>query len=230
MRSRIFICIVFIFAFWLTSANLTKAQGGNATVGSSPIIKKPATPPKKPAVKPPGSRPLPKPKTSSQSKSTAKIANKPKSTVKNKTTAKDNISPPVGGAGLGGESLRVGDNYIGSGLYNKWEQLGGESSVLGLPITNELEAGRSPQGTTGRYAEFRGGFVIWHSSGRLLDNTFSVDGCFFKLYKQVGGTGSFLGFPVVDAYAAGGGSRQDFEGGYMLWDSKTSVCQAYRNQ
>lgn len=230
MRGRICICILFIFACWLTSGHLTKAQGGNATVGSSPIIKKPAVLPKKPAVKPPNSRPLPKPKTSSQRKSTAKTANKPKSTVKNNTTAKDNISPPVGGAGLGGESLRVGDYYIGSGLYNKWEQLGGESSVLGLPTTNELEAGRSPQGTTGRYAEFRGGFVIWHSSGRLLDNTFSVDGCFFKLYKQVGGTGSFLGFPVVDAYAAGGGSRQDFEGGYMLWDSQTSVCQAYKNQ
>lgn len=55
MRSRMFICIVFMLACWLTSANSAKAQGGNATV-ASPTVKKPSTIPKKPAaVKPPSS-------------------------------------------------------------------------------------------------------------------------------------------------------------------------------
>ena len=133
-----------------------------------------------------------------------------------------------GGAGLGGESMKACDYFIGGGLYNKWIQMGGEKGVLGCAIMNEADAGKSPQGTTGRYAEFRGGLIVWHRVGPYRGTSFAVDGCFFNIYKSVGRTGSWLGFPIGDAFNITGGSRQDFEGGYMQWSSQTGRCQAYK--
>jgi hypothetical protein len=241
MRSRIFICIIFIFPCWLTSANLAKAQGEKATVGSSPVVKKPATPTKKTAPvktqsgsfssKTSAAKKTPqKKKTSSGSKSAAKTTDKPKSDDEIVITIQDNNSLP-GGAGLGGESMKACRYYLGSGLYDKWQQMGGESGRLGCPMMNEIEAGRSPQGTIGRMTQFSkddGGYIIWHGSGTYSGTSFEVSGCMFKLYSSIGGTGSWLGFPVKDGYVITTGARQDFEGGYILWDSKTYVCQAYR--
>lgn len=124
-------------------------------------------------------------------------------------------------------------NYqLGSDLYNKWKQMGGESGSLGCPIMNEAEVAPSPQGTTGRYTQFSkgdGGYIIRHESGRFSGTAFEVSGCMFKLYSSIGGTGSWLGFPIKDGYKTSAGARQDFEEGYILWDSKTSECRAYRN-
>ena len=120
---------------------------------------------------------------------------------------------------------------LGSGTYNKWMQLGGERGFLGCPIMHEAEAGRSPQGTTGRWVEFRGGdggYIIWHGSGRFAGRAFEVHGCIFKLYKSLVGTLSWLGFPISDEYAAPGGSRSDFEGGYVYWEANTRRCRAFR--
>jgi hypothetical protein len=119
---------------------------------------------------------------------------------------------------------------LGSGIYNKWIALGGQSSFLGCPIMNEAEAGMSPQGTTGRWVEFSGGdggFIIWHRMGPHAGASFEVHGCIFKLYKSLGGTGSWLGFPVSDEYDVPGGRRSDFEGGYILWNAQTFICQAH---
>ena len=118
---------------------------------------------------------------------------------------------------------------LGSGIYNKWLQTGGERGVLNCPIMNETDAARSTQGTTGRYAEFRGGdggYIIWHANGRLAGQSFVVRGCMFKSYKSAGGTRSWLGFPLGDEYRVQGGAKQDFEGGYILWNERTGECSA----
>src|SRR5687768_1056987 len=92
MRSQI--CVLFIFAIWLASANLAKAQGNDATV------KKTTTKPKKAAtVKPPSSsktnaaKQTPKSNNSS-SKSVAKTSNKTKAAAGDET----NESTVLGGA------------------------------------------------------------------------------------------------------------------------------------
>lgn len=85
MKSRIFICILFIFLFWLTSAHLTKAQGSDATV------KKPTTKPKKAATVKPQSSPKtttakqpPKSNNSSRRKSITGTSNKTESAASDK--------------------------------------------------------------------------------------------------------------------------------------------------
>jgi hypothetical protein len=122
---------------------------------------------------------------------------------------------------------------LGSGIYNKWMQMGGERGVLGCAIMNEAEAGRSPQGTTGRWVEFNGGdggYIVWHGSGRYAGKSFEVHGCIFRLYRSIGGSNSWLGFPISDEYDVPGGRRSDFEGGYVLWNAQTRRCEAFRNE
>ena len=117
-------------------------------------------------------------------------------------------------------------------IYDKWIQMGGENGRLKCPVENEREAPTSPQGTTGRWVRFSsgdGGYIIWHGSGPNAGKAFEVSGCMYKLYSSLGGTKSWLGFPVNDGHDISTGARQEFEAGYILWDSKTYVCQAHKN-
>ena len=47
-----------------------------------------------------------------------------------------------------------------------------------------------------------------------------MHGCAFKLYQSLGGTGSWLGFPISDEYDVPGGRRSDFENGFVFWDEQ----------
>ncbi|MGD9915577.1 MAG: PAN domain-containing protein, partial [Rhizobiaceae bacterium] len=129
-------------------------------------------------------------------------------------------SPPVAGS--------CGFN-LGSGILAKWLQTGGEAGFLGCPTGDEAEAGRSPAGTGGRYALFKGGVIVWHGTGQRAGAAYEVHGCIGSLYQGMNGTNSFLGFPVSDEYDTGGGRRSDFEGGYIVWNAATGVCNAHRN-
>lgn len=136
-----------------------------------------------------------------------------------------------GGGGGGGGNANACGFSIGSGIYNKWKQTGGETGFLGCARSNEAEAGRSPLGTTGRYAFFKGwadaGVIIWHGNGTRAGRAFEVHGAIGQLYQSLGGTGSWLGFPISDEYAVAGGRRSDFEGGYIFWDAKTGRAQTF---
>jgi uncharacterized protein with LGFP repeats len=120
---------------------------------------------------------------------------------------------------------------MATALYDKWIQMGGASGKLGCPIANDVDAPTSPQATTGRWAQFTnedGGYLIKHESGPRAGQVFEVTGCMYKLYSSQGGTKSWLGFPVGDGYTTAPGARQEFEGGYVVWDSKTYQCQAHK--
>ncbi len=147
-----------------------------------------------------------------------------KSTGKGQDKTTDKVS-------LGGEKFKACNYLVGSGIYSKWIELGGEQGKLGCPTMNETAAPSSPQGTTGRMTQFTkgdGGYLIWHESGRFSGTTFDVSGCMFILYSNLGGTSSWLGFPVSDGYQAAPGARQDFESGFVTWDSKTYQCKAVK--
>lgn len=130
------------------------------------------------------------------------------------------------------EILKACDYFLSSVIYDKWEQLGGKNGRLGCPTMNETETESSLKGTTGRMTRFSkgdGGFIVRHESGKFDGTAFAVSGCMFKLYADLGGTKSWLGFPIQDEFSNFAGARQDFENGYILWDSKTYNCQAYKN-
>jgi len=120
---------------------------------------------------------------------------------------------------------------LGGGILAKWQSLGGKNGVLGCPVGDEKEAARSPDGTSGRAAEFDGGdggIIIWHRDGRLAGRSFEVHGCIFRIYKSNGAGSSWLGYPVSDEYDIESGRRSDFERGFVRWDGATKKCRAYR--
>ena len=142
------------------------------------------------------------------------------------------IKSDNGGFSYNTETIKACNYFLGASLYEKWKQIGGENGNLGCPMMNETEAELSPQGTKGRMTQFAkgdGGYIIWHETGRFSGTSFEVSGCMFKIYASIGGTKSWLGFPIKDEFTTTSGARQDFEGGYIIWDSKTYNCQAHRN-
>jgi uncharacterized protein with LGFP repeats len=56
--------------------------------------------------------------------------------------------------------------------------------------------------------------------------SFEVHGCILQLYQSLGGTGSWLGFPIGDEYDVEGGRRGNFENGFIFWNAQTRVCHA----
>ncbi len=106
--------------------------------------------------------------------------------------------------------------WMGNGILGKWSDLGSGNSPLGIPIGDEGVAATSPFGTTGRVCEFEGGHIHWHGSGSRRDLAYETHGAIDSLYISMGGTASWLGFPISDQYtAATGYQRSDFEGGYI---------------
>src|ERR1044072_35381 len=129
-------------------------------------------------------------------------------------------------------STSVCGHSVSSQVYDKWMELGGEQGRFGCPMTNETEAPASAKGTTGRWIRFDkgdGGYLILHESGDYAGKAVEVSGCMYKLYSSLKGTESWLGFPVGDGREISGGAQQDFEGGYVKWDSTTYRCEAHRN-
>jgi uncharacterized protein with LGFP repeats len=93
----------------------------------------------------------------------------------------------------------------------------------------ESEAARSPLGTTGGFAEFagqQGGYIFWHFNGSHAGKAFSVEGCFFAMYKSLGNSASWLGFPISNVFAVSTGLRQDFEGGRIIRNADSGTCLA----
>ena len=116
-----------------------------------------------------------------------------------------------------------------SGIRDKWLATGAEKGRLRCPTRPESDA--SPFGTTGRYAQFSGGdgaYIIWAADGATAHRSFVVDGCVFKLYRDLGATSSPLGFPRGDARGVPAGVRQDFEGGFIAWDAASGRCAVQR--
>jgi hypothetical protein len=117
---------------------------------------------------------------------------------------------------------------LNASMYNKWISLGGSRGVLGCPKMNDAEAGRSPQGTNGRYAFFQRGAMCYHRTGRFAGRSFETHGDIDALYRRMGGTNSWLGFPISDEFSVRGGRQSNFEGGYIYWVARTRRTTAHR--
>ena len=69
---------------------------------------------------------------------------------------------------------------------------------------------------------FEGAQIYWN--GKAI-KAFEVHGAIVAVYKNQGGSGSWLGFPVSDEYSddvPGRYRRSDFEGGYITWEASIS--------
>ncbi|MFE3193542.1 LGFP repeat-containing protein [Nocardia sp. NPDC059240] len=121
------------------------------------------------------------------------------------TTAETKVSTPNGEIALSGAIL------------DKYNQMGGATSPLGLPTGAAKEA---PDG--GWVQEFDGGAVYASSA----HGTHVVWGEIRKAWEDNGGASGKLGYPTSDEYDIAGGKQSDFSGGSITWtDNKTTVTE-----
>ena len=126
---------------------------------------------------------------------------------------------------------------LGAIIFAKWKTSQTDGTI-GCPVNSEGEATYSPQGTTGgRWAQFgpgtvgvTNGYIIVADSGPHAGIAYVVHGCIYNIYNLLGSTGGVFGFPVGDEYTVTGGTRQDFEGGNIQYDSTTGRCTPHLNQ
>ncbi|WP_218938357.1 L,D-transpeptidase family protein [Modestobacter altitudinis] len=103
----------------------------------------------------------------------------------------------------------TGAHQVGGSIFGRYDALGREGSVLGLPTTDELS---TPNGL-GRYNHFQGGSVYWSPAS----GAHGVYGAIRDRWAAAGWESSALGFPVSDEYAVPGGRAQDFQRGSISW-------------
>lgn len=119
---------------------------------------------------------------------------------------------------------RAGETYATyGGIYYRYKALGETPwKIIGFPIGDEDECAASPflnnksETNKGRYSEFENGEIVWYWLGEYRDQAFVILDPIRKFYDSVGGSGSYLGFPISDTYKMKSGLRNDFEGGSVL--------------
>ena len=107
---------------------------------------------------------------------------------------------------------------IHGAIYATWSAMGYANNIIGLVTSDEREAVPSFKGTTGRVSDFENGHLHWHSSGEHEGVTYVTYGELDEVYASMGGTASWLGFPVMDQEERDGHGYCEFEGGYIECD------------
>ena len=124
-------------------------------------------------------------------------------------------------------NLATGEVFeIHGAIFATWSAMGYADSILGLVTSDERDAVPSFKGTTGRVSDFENGHLHWHSSGDHYMVTYMTYGDLDELYVSMGGTASWLGFPVMHQEDRGGYGYCEFEGGYIEWDVASGAYKA----
>jgi LGFP repeat/PKD domain len=113
-----------------------------------------------------------------------------------------------------------GAHEMHGGISAKFNSYGGYP-FFGYPTTDETG---TPDGV-GRYNDFSRGFSIYWTPST---GTHEVHGGIRTKWRSLGAERSFLGYPTTDELYASGGARQNFQGGYILWNNATATATAYR--
>ena len=110
------------------------------------------------------------------------------------------------------------ENGIGE-IDSKYEELGGDSCILGEPTRTEAAIGK------GRYRTYQRGAIYW-SAGT---GAWEVHGAIYSHYRAHSGPTGSLGFPNSDeSVAARPGARYNrFENGAIYWSASTRAKEVH---
>lgn len=118
-------------------------------------------------------------------------------------------------------SPSTGSHSVCGAILHKYQALGGPSSFLGYPTTDETG---TPDGL-GRFNDFsNGGSIYWTPE----TGAWSVHGAIQWKWGSLGWERSALGYPVSDEQASADGRVSTFQGGRLDWNASTRmVTQEY---
>ena len=101
-------------------------------------------------------------------------------------------------------------------ILGKFLQLNETKGFLGFPISDEeVVYGKNKKPTSGRISRFQGGTIYWSSGSGAHE----VHGDIRRLYEEVGGPMSELGYPITSETRRSGSDIRfnDFQKGIIVW-------------
>ncbi|MFC4001456.1 PQQ-dependent sugar dehydrogenase [Prauserella oleivorans] len=110
----------------------------------------------------------------------------------------------------------TGAHGVWGAIRDRWRVLGWERGPLGYPTTDESV---TPDGR-GRYNHFsKSGSIYWTAGTGARD----VYGAIRQRWAALGWERSYLGYPTSGEFAVPGGRRNNFQRGYIQWNSSTGA-------
>jgi len=118
-------------------------------------------------------------------------------------------------------SPETGAHAVYGAIFTKWTELRWEQGIMGFPVTDELA---HPDGR-GRFNDFQGGTIYWTPT----TGAHEIHGRIRDKWAQLGGTRSFLGYPLTDETPTPGGRGRfnHFEGGSVYWTPQTDAHEVH---
>jgi uncharacterized protein with LGFP repeats len=115
----------------------------------------------------------------------------------------------------------TGAHAVYGAIFAKWAELRWEQGILGFPVSDELA---HPDGR-GRFNDFQFGTIYWTPT----TGAHEIHGRIRDKWAQLGGTRSFLGYPLTDETTTpdGRGRYNHFEGGSIYWTPHTDAHEVY---
>ena len=113
-------------------------------------------------------------------------------------------------------SPATGAHEVHGQVLDAYRRLGFENGFLGYPTSDEIALSG---GALGRFA---GGSVYWSPA----TGAHALSGALLDAYTSGGAERGALGYPTSEPYAAGGGTRVDFERGSLTLTASGSVVPA----
>ncbi|MEO0331536.1 MAG: PA14 domain-containing protein, partial [Bacteroidota bacterium] len=125
----------------------------------------------------------------------------------------DFLGGPAGRGGIMKSNANDNSFWVGGDIWSAFTKASGANGLLQYPISEAYEI------EGGYRQDFQGGAIIQSDHG-----TFTLYGGIGRKYFELKAENGFLGLPTTGEYPDGGGrTRQDFEGGYILWNESHSA-------
>jgi len=117
-------------------------------------------------------------------------------------------------------SSSTGGHTLKGAMKNKWKAAGWERSALKLPKGDE-KCGLKNKGC---YQSFQKGSIHWTSKTKAQITKGAIRTAWGKTKYEKGK----LGYPTSGEFKSGSKTRQNFQGGYITWTSKTGAKVYYK--
>jgi YD repeat-containing protein len=108
-----------------------------------------------------------------------------------------------------------GAHIVRGSIFNRWGETKWETGYLGYP-TNDETCGLRDGGC---YSLFQNGAIYWSPATGAHDIAGAIGNAWAGQNWEVG----WLGYPVSNTQWLAGGARNDFEGGNIVYDQRTSA-------
>ena len=111
-------------------------------------------------------------------------------------------------------------------VFTKWSGMGLESGAAGAPLA-EAAAFTTVGANAGSAQNFKNGVIYGATRGPKAGQAYFSSGLILARYNAIGGPGGAFGMPASDEFVSGTTHRQNFENGYIDYNTGDTSAQAH---